>query len=128
MNSQRLGACFSSSPSFDEDRLPSSQHHRRVLGSVPDVGNGAAECRSRPGWPRNYSCRIRAPEPVETTRRQGKNDYRETRVKTMAKHWEEQFENIMRDGPKGPVQREAGMVPFQTPACGPDSRDSERWK
>jgi hypothetical protein len=30
-----------------------------------------------------------------------KNDYGVTHMKTMAKHWEEQFEDVMRDGPKG---------------------------
>ena len=68
MNSQKLGACFSPSPSFNEERLSGSQRliaeslaaFRRMMSAMEQQN------ADREGvWPRNYRLRIRAPGPVE---------------------------------------------------------------
>jgi hypothetical protein len=68
MNSQNLGACFSPSPSFNEEWLSNSERlieealasFRRMMSAMEQQN------ADREGvWPRNYRLRIRAPVPVE---------------------------------------------------------------
>ena len=64
MNSQKLGAYFSPSPSFDQERLSNSE--RLIEESLAALRRliSATEQQNadRDGvWPRNYGCWIRAP-------------------------------------------------------------------
>jgi hypothetical protein len=71
MNSQRLGAAFSFSPSFDEDRLSGSQRFIAEYSTLYRISATELQNADRDRiWPRNYTSRIRAPEPFEITRRQ----------------------------------------------------------
>ena len=54
-------------------------------------------------WPRNYSCWIRAPEATgrsESWQQEG-DEQGGMHMKTIARLWEEQFEDLMHDGPRG---------------------------
>ena len=63
MNSQRRGACFGSSPSFDEDGVSISQ--RLIAESLAVFRMSTMEQQNADRdrmWPRNYSYPIRAPD------------------------------------------------------------------
>jgi hypothetical protein len=70
MNSRQLGACFRPSPSFDEERLSSSQRpiaeclagFRRMMSAMEQQNAD----RDRV-WPRNYNYRTRAPGRAHVT-------------------------------------------------------------
>jgi hypothetical protein len=64
MNSQNLAACFSPSPSFDEERLSNSE--RLIEGSLAALRRMMSAMEQQNAdrervWPRNYSCWTRAP-------------------------------------------------------------------
>jgi hypothetical protein len=63
-----------------------------------------AECWRDRLWPRNYKCQIRAPERVDLALQQDdtiKGDSRRFHMKSIARHWEEQFEKLMNDDRTG---------------------------
>jgi hypothetical protein len=96
-------ACFKTSPGMGKAR----QSHLRPLIAASLAASRRMSAMEKQNatrdrvWPRNYSCWIRAPEPVELPSKATEMTRKEEHMKNIARHWEERFDDVMSDGRKG---------------------------
>lgn len=99
---RNCGACFNTSPGMGKGR----QSHPRPLIAASLAASRWMSAMEKQNatrdqlWPRNYSCWIRAPEPAGLPGTAARNDTNKGgfHMKTIARYWEERFEELESDG------------------------------
>jgi len=99
---RNCGACFNTSPGMEKER----QSHPRPLIAASLAASRWMSAMEKQNatrdrlWPRNYSCWIRAPEPAGLPLTAARNDTNKGgfHMKTIARYWEERFEEPESDG------------------------------